>query len=71
MDLSQLVKKKCLVILQEGMFDQIKSIANEVLGNVTIQIVVPSSSDGYSEQVMFAQEYDYYNRISSKYLIVK
>lgn len=56
---------------QEGMFDQIKSIANEVLGNVTIQIVVPSSSDGYSEQVMFAQEYDYYNRISSKYLIVK
>lgn len=56
---------------QEGMFDQIKSIANEVLGNVTIQIVVPSSSDGYSEQVMFAQEYDSYNRISSKYLIIK
>lgn len=56
---------------QEGMFDQIKSIANEVLGNVTIQIVVPSSSDEYSEQVMFAQEYDSYNRISSKYLIVK
>ena len=55
----------------EGMFDHIKSIANEILGDVTIQIVIPSKSDGYSRQVMFAQEYDTYNRISSKYLIIK
>ena len=55
----------------EVMFDQVKSIANEILGDVTIQIVIPSKSDGYSRRVMFAQEYDTYNRISSKYLIIK
>lgn len=55
----------------EVMFDQVKSIANEILGDVTIQIVIPSSGDGYDNRVIFARDYDYYNRISSKYLIVK
>lgn len=55
----------------EGMFDQVKSIADEILGDVTIQIVIPSSGDGYDNRVIFARDHDYYNRISSKYLIVK
>lgn len=49
----------------------IKSIADEILGDVTIQIVIPSSGDGYDNRVIFARDHDYYNRISSKYLIVK
>ena len=55
----------------EGMFDQVKSIADEILGDVTIQIVIPRSGDGYDNRVIFARDHDYYNRISSKYLIVK